>query len=862
MKAFLLHHPDDLSWVRRTHGPNVRAIAHEDYLPTLLGEELPVFFEHDAYDAKIDKAINFLSHNWYRDSVGIDLLANGHFSIAEAFSQGLWISVAGICREYFSLKHWASQFDQLFVSCNEPLRFLSAASKFGDRVQVYDPEHRHSSPLQSFSERTLIHALLIDWRTILLRHLQRPVSYFLRGRTVALTNWAQRSSEALRSGWLVENANRPWKGVYFDRPDKRYVAAAESRVPVDFTVAKNLDWLAEVLRRIDVIWDRPLIELFSETITERYRVQRKEHVKLVASYTAMLDFYRPNELVVQSEFWDPSVIAVHLAKERGIPVSCLADGYPVGDQIQWEGGKAPASQPFFDRIYAMGSQHLHRLRKVGAGCQELVAIFPPILNQLVIQPESARDFDVIIMTWMPNDLGVTGRNGVRPVILLDALRVAEASGFKSIAIKIKHPSERAWLVPVLQKSGYLDRVTIIEGAFWRHVTRAHCVIGGVSTAIGESAYRNIPYYIYEPIANGFTSDQLDAAAIVEGGVARTPEELTALLKRPGGSAKGDPALLFGTSCSPDSWSWEQTRELYTDWAARWADQSGVKEALQWQGFPLWWASTLITKDTFVDYGWFQELHDRLRGQSSKHIRPRSGLAVVVAMFVNCIKDICRWMLARLLPKPAPVEGSRVWFHGLECNLCEANGEMFDRMYDQVPLEDKTYGLVSSFILRVSFKRTDLLHPFRWRRKMREIVRKTPREVVFLDRYWGLWDVVKIHMALAENYLRFQRFMRPLLRRRVYIGHAEFTDILFWEIQNSFLDSIPWSLSTAALFEQWFKACPGDKTLITYGETLNLTTGSHFILHRDVYLRGNGPISIGDHSLRSTRQMLQSGRHSR
>jgi len=286
-----------------------------------------------------------------------------------------------------------------------------------------------------------------------------------------------------------------------------------------------------------------------------------------------------------------------------------------------------------------------------------------------------------------------------------------------------------------------------------------------------------------------------------------------------------------TSCPPDSWSWEQTRELYTDWAARWADQSGVKEALQWQGFPLWWASTLILKDTCDEYGWFRELHDRLRGQSSKHIRPRSGLAVVVAMFVNCIKDICRWMLARLLPKPAPVEGSRVWFHGLEYNLCEANGEMFDRMYDQVPLEDKTYGLVSSFILRVSIERAALLHPFRWRRKMREIVRKTPREVVFLDRYWGLWDVVKIHMALAENYLRFQRFMRPLLRRRVYIGHAEFTDILLREMQDSFLDSIPWSVNTAAMFERWFQGCPGDKTLITYGETLAPMRSVYFVTRK-------------------------------
>lgn len=830
--AFLLHHRADFDWVQRVHGVDAQVIAHEDYLPALLGEAMSCYFEYESKLSDVDAAINFLSHNWHRDDLGNDLYVDGGLSIAEVFSTGLWITIAGICREYFALKHWADKYDCLYVSCNEPPGFLNVAKKFGARVQIYDPGHGEPSPLQSFTERVLTHVLRTDWRASFLRQLQRPFKGLLRNRVLALTNWTLVNVADRRSGWLLENSRRPWRGVYFHSPSYKYLVAAQRRVPRDFAPALLPEKLGEVLGRIDTRWEDSLLELLSETMSERYHRHRVAYVKLVALYTEMLDFYRPAELVIPSETYDPSLAAAHLARERGVSISWLVDGYPIVD-IHKRIGRASLGPTMFDRVYAMACQHAFRLRETSALPQELVTTFPPLLNRHVLPSEEKKRFDAIVMTWIPNDLGITGRNGTRPVILLDALRVATEAGLKTLAIKIKDPSEKAWLLPILQKAGYLDRVAILEGPFASHVTQARCVIGGISSAVGEAAYHSIPYYIYEPITNGYTSEQIASAnVIVASGVARTPAALGELLRRPGGSVKNDRSLLFGTECRDDNWSWDKTRELYTDWAALWADRSGIKEVLQWRGFPLWWASNLVAKDTAVDFGWYQELHNRLRGFPAKRFKPRADVTIYFGILVNLVRDLGKWALLRLLPRAVSVQGGRVWFHSLEYNLLDHGRGLYDRMYDQVHIEDEKHGFASAFIIRLTLKKTDFLHPFLWRRKVADFANRLRRDVEILDRHLRVLDIIQINLSLIRSYYRFRKFIRPFGHRGIRIGHAEFADILLYEFQKSFLVAFPWSLSYAAMFERWLQGGPCGRTLVTYGETLAPIRSVYFASRRN------------------------------
>jgi hypothetical protein len=826
LKVFLLNHRDDLDWVRHTHGPDAQVIAHEDYLPVLLGEAIPCFFNHSNYPVNIDEAINFITHNWHRDDTGRDLCVNGGLSIAEAFSTGLWITVASLCREYFALKHLCGRYDCVYVSCNEHPKFLDVASKFFGHVQVYDPGHRQRSPLCSFNERILIDWPWMSWRSRFLRkligsfirNLQMPFLWLMRNRTLALSNWTLSDFVSRQKGWLLENSRKPWNGAYSRNPTRKYLADAACRVPQDFNAEFAPARLGDILQRIDTRFDTDLLELLSAAMSDRYRLSRDYFVMRTAKYMEMLDVYRPFELVVPSELYEPCNIAAQLAKAMGIKTSFLVDGYPMLD-ISRRIGKKCIAFAIFDRVYAVANQQSLRLFNNQPEVQEIVTVFPPILDSHRQRGSTEKNFDAIIMTWTPLDLGLNGRCGSCPNTLLDALRVATEAGLKRLAVKFKHHLEKEWLLPLLEKAGYLDKVTILEGPFSDHVTRSHKVIGGISSAVAEAAYHGIPYYIYEPIANGYSAEQVASCVIIsEGGVARNPAALLELLSNPKGSVVNDQALLFGTDCPHAEWTWDQTRELYTTWAADWADGSGIKNALQWRGFPLWWSTNLVAKDTAVDFGWYQALHERLRGLPAKQFASRSHASVYAGIFKSLVKEIGKWLLLKLLPKsPVPV-GDRVWFHSLEYNLINTREGFCDRMYAEAPLDDSKYGFMSAFIVRLNFKAADFFHPLHWRKKAGSLAQKLRREVEILDRHLRIGDIVQIHASLILNYYRFTKISSKLKLHGVRIGHAEFGDILASEMQKSFTSILPWSLSQSAMFERWLQG-GGDKALVTYGETL-------------------------------------------
>lgn len=830
MNAYLLSHRDDLQWVRDTYGADVPVVAHEDYISLLVDEVVPCFFGHGENTYVIDDAINFLSFNWHRDEEGRDLCIDEGLSIAEVFSTGLWINIAGICREYFALKYWCDRYDCVYISRNESPKFLEVAKKFGNRVQVYDPLHRQIPPLISLANRD-IKVQPVDWRSNLLRKLQAPFLKFFRNRTLTLSDWTLSYFAARRPGWICENSRLPWKGAYSRILPQKCLLDAEQLVPQHFDARFVVDSLIDVLRRINVRWDNDLVELISETMVDRYRLYRAYFVSSVAMYQDLLDSYRPSELVITSELYEPYLIAAQLARHKGIKISWLVDGYPVVPYSKHI-GKTHFGPAMFDRIYTVGCQHQKTLLKNKPDIQELVTVFPPILDMHYLHEKVEKRYDAIIMTWIANDLNVDGRNGCRPNTLMDALRVAMEVGLKRLAIKIKHHSEKEWLLSVLEKAGYLDKVTILEGRFSDHVSYAHRVIGGISSAVGETAYHGIPYYVYEPVANGYSEEQIASAIILtEGGVARTPVDLYGLLMRMEGSVVSDWSLLFGTECQHTEWSWEQTRELYTSWVATWADHSGIKDVLKWRGFSLWWASNLVAKDSIVDPISYSELHNRLRAVLINRFKPYSDFYIYFGLFKSLVKELAKWLLLRLLTDSVKQKNDCVWFHVHEYNLISTREGFCDRMYEHAPLDDQKNGFNSAYIIRLNFKMQDFFRPWQWREKVIGFAGKLQREVYILDKHLSLHDIFDVHVSLVKNYFKFKKFIKPLCARKLYIGHAEFTDIFLLEMQKSFLTVIPWSLSYAAMFENWLQSSGGDKTLVTYGETLAPMRPVYFFTHK-------------------------------
>lgn len=542
--AYLISHPDDFTWIKKTFRITPSIISHNDHLPILI-DCARSFYEITNDEIEVDSAIEYLTFNWHRDENGVDLLRKSEISIAEAFSCGVWINIAGLCREYFAISYWLKKYERIYISCNESEEFKKIALSFGSRILIYDPLHKNRPDLPSLNSRPL-QKRPIAWYYRVLRAAQTPFLSLFFDKTLAIQDWTLQKHSRKQVGWLSINSRRFWKAAYLRNPSRKRLQLAEEYVPKNYDAYLSPRSLLLTLERFGVEWDLALMQLISQAMRQRYIALRDYFVWTIALYEDILNSYRPVELVVTTEMFEPYSIASQLAKKKGIKTSCLVDGYPVISYSRRIGHKR-IGPDFFDRIYAVGPQHAVNLKKSSPVSQEIVTIFPPILIGQSKSTKISKKYDVIIMTLIPTDITNQGRSGSRIKNLIDMLGVAKEAGFKKLAIKIKHSSEVDLIITTLKNFNLMGSdVDILSGNLSQYIESADCIIGGISSAIGEAAFHGVPYFIYEPISNGYTLEQLNSSVIFKRqDVARSRQELLHMLSNSKGSINCDPKFLFG-----------------------------------------------------------------------------------------------------------------------------------------------------------------------------------------------------------------------------------------------------------------------------------------------------------------------------
>ncbi|TGK17269.1 hypothetical protein EHO61_12720 [Leptospira fluminis] len=287
------------------------------------------------------------------------------------------------------------------------------------------------------------------------------------------------------------------------------------------------------------------------------------------------------------------------------------------------------------------------------------------------------------------------------------------------------------------------------------------------------------------------------------------------------------------SASSD-WTWEETREIFTDWVADWGRTSGIKEKLRWKDFPLWWVSNLVQKDAFTDNQWYVELHKRLKYRKYERVGRGSRFLTIIKILASLFKYVVCWIYGKSLPDFSYQEDRFIYFHSLESNLIRFQGKIVDRMYEAAPLDDVYYGLRSAYALRLNFAREDLLRPLQWRKRVLGYVDQAERPLVFLDRYLSLRDIFHVHLSLVANYIKFLFLFLPFAKAGIRIGSAEVSDIVFKEIQNSFSAIMPWSLLYAVMFDRWLEERKSTEVIINYGETLAPIRAVNHIVNRHIF----------------------------
>lgn len=269
----------------------------------------------------------------------------------------------------------------------------------------------------------------------------------------------------------------------------------------------------------------------------------------------------------------------------------------------------------------------------------------------------------------------------------------------------------------------------------------------------------------------------------------------------------------------DESPWDVTRESFTDWVAEFGTDSGILDKLQWRGFPIWWASKLILKDTEVDFQWYVDLHDRLNGRRNSAKRRKGFLSMAVSMFSVFFLDMIKFLLVKaILPKQdTDIQG--VCFFSYYYNIIHAD-TAFDRQYSTVPLKDKEFSERSIYLIALNINSYELLHVFSLAKKLKGLSRKLQRDVVFLDKLLKFQDLLSIHYINFKNFIKFRHmFSRERAGHRFVINGSDCYDILAGEFESSFLGYLQRTLSMAAMVENFLNKANKPLVFVTYGEVL-------------------------------------------
>jgi len=480
----------------------VYVASYSDYLKILSqGLEVDLYFPR-TYD-KIDNCYaSKISSCWYRDQLLNDLTIVDGISLGNALKRRIFhLSSYG----YYIFKfidHLSKQFEHVYIPNNETNFFLQISEIFPETIK-YNGSEKSSKLAEDYLERGKISGFPAAHKySRLFRFIQNKLAFIFdpRKKILVFSDWTYQEALGAREDTLYNMKRRPWK-AFFYRHDGPRMARYQENFPEE--LKDNIHFNPLLVDEIckENIKLRRLSCLMIEKIREEYLNTKDLLARAAAVYADVIDHYKPVGLVMPGTAFFAYSIAADIAAKRNICNFFFLDGYMLIASSSEVNLNEDGSRPVIDYAGAYGKKHRELLIDAGYSEDGIINIMPPYLVKNKSPNPIKKKYQAMVLAYYPslkggNEWGLSGHAVIELCNFLKMKRIDK------IAIKVKsggrEKEEIKYYENLLDLAGCSKEVDVVGGQFKEFVNSSNIIIGQISTAVIESVYASVPYYIYEP----------------------------------------------------------------------------------------------------------------------------------------------------------------------------------------------------------------------------------------------------------------------------------------------------------------------------------------------------------------------------
>ena len=278
--------------------------------------------------------------------------------------------------------------------------------------------------------------------------------------------------------------------------------------------------------------------------------------------------------------------------------------------------------------------------------------------------------------------------------------------------------------------------------------------------------------------------------------------------------------------------WIEFRESYLDWLAEWPKEYDIKNLLVYKGYSLWWSSNLIKKDTIINNEWLVNLYRKLYGVNLSKDNNCKSKRTVMYMFYLMILDVYRFFVIKLILKAKSNKMADIFFYSIELNLIKKDGVFYDRHYGTPISEKNESKLSASYLLNLSNDYIGILNPYKYHKKINRLLSSIDSDVVVLDTYLKLADIINVHLSIFKIYYKFLIAKRKNdFNKSFFVNGVSCSDILVPELEQSFYGGFQSSLLSSIQFFNWANEQNQRLTIVSYLETLSAARSIYYFGHK-------------------------------